>query len=62
MENKLDYISRKLTEIEIAKRLPNDGVESEPLINTANDVISAIFIYLAVNIRHEATILGVFGT
>lgn len=61
VERKLEYISRKLGQIAIIKRLPDAGVESDQLINTAIDVVSAIFVYLAVHIRHEAALLGMIG-
>jgi hypothetical protein len=42
-------------------RLPDVEAQSESLINTAIDVVSAAFMYIAVHIRHEATVLGLIG-
>jgi hypothetical protein len=61
INKKLDYISRKLGQLEIIKQLPDQGIEYDQLVNRAIDVISASFNYLAVHIRHEARRLGVIG-
>ena len=61
VEKKIEHISRKLKQLEIVNQLPDVGYESGPLINTAIDVVSAAYTYIAVHIRYEATLLGIIG-
>lgn len=61
IEQQLDYISHQLGQLEIIERLPISGVKTDPLFNRAVDVLTAIYEYLAVHIRHESGRFGFIG-
>ena len=61
IENTLDYISRQLGQLQITETLPTVNVPSQALINSAMEVRSAVMRYLAVQIRHQSTALGLTG-
>jgi hypothetical protein len=61
IESELDYISRQLGQLEVTEELPNAGVPSHHLINSAMEVHSAVMIYLAVLIRYESKAGGIVG-
>jgi hypothetical protein len=57
----LNFMYQRLEQLEILDLLPQDLEQRESVINCAIDVCSASMIYLAVNIRHQATPLGDMG-
>ena len=61
IESKLDYLSRKLGELDIMKQLPDDDFDSHTLVNRSVDVVSAIMCYVALQIHHEAVHFGLIG-
>src|SRR5271155_303377 len=56
----LDFMVQQLNRLSIVESMPKD-VDSAMVINRALDVRSACMVYLALNIRHEATPLGTVG-
>ena len=62
MDASLDYISQQLEQLAILDSLPQDLKQREIVINRAMDVRSASMLFLAVNIRHDLTPLGIPGT
>jgi len=52
---------QQLEQLEILDMLPEDLEQHESVVNCAIDVRSASMIYLAVNIRHQATPGGDIG-
>ena len=61
IENRLDYISRQLGQLQILETLPNVNVPSQNLVNSALEVRAAVMRYLAVMIRYESKASGVMG-
>ena len=57
----LNFMYQQLEQLEILDILPEDIGQRESVVNCAIDVRSASMIYLAVNIRHQATPLGDVG-
>jgi hypothetical protein len=57
----LDFMSQQLEQLEILDILPDDLEQREIVINRALDVRSASMLFLAVNIRHDATYFGTIG-
>jgi hypothetical protein len=51
---------QQLEQLKIVERIPDD-VEGAMMVNRALDIRSACMVYLALNIRHEATPLGTVG-
>jgi hypothetical protein len=62
LDASLDYISQQLEQLAILDSLPQDLKQREIVINRAMDVRSASMLFLAVNIRHDSTPLGIPGT
>jgi hypothetical protein len=62
LDASLDYISQQLEQLTILDSLPQDLKQREIVINRAMDVRSASMLFLAVNIRHDSTSLGIPGT
>ena len=58
---RLDYISRRLGQLDIIRNLPDTEVLSEELINSALDVQSASMIYLTVHVRYSSSHFGIAG-
>jgi hypothetical protein len=56
----LDFMVQQLDRLTIVESMPED-VDSAMVVNRALDVRSACLVYLALNIRHEATPLGTVG-
>ena len=61
VEKTLDYIYRQLGQLRVVNDLPDTGVTSEPLMNRALDVRSAVMTYIAIHIRHDYNPLGIGG-
>ena len=59
----LDYMSQQLGHLKIVKSIPSDidKEDRDRLANRAMDVRSACLLYLAVQLRHDATWLGTVG-
>lgn len=57
----LDHICQQLEHLAIVNNLPEDLQQREFVTNRALDVRSACMRYLAANIRHESTSLGIPG-
>ena len=57
----LDHICQQLQHLAILNSLPEDLEQREFVINRALDVRSACMLYLAANIRHQSTVLGIPG-
>jgi hypothetical protein len=56
----LDFMVQQLDRLSIVDSIPED-IDSAMVVNRALDVRSACLVYLALNIRHEATPLGTVG-
>ena len=61
VENRLEYISRQLGQLDIIKNLPESQLLSDELIDCAMDVRSSTLTYIAVHIRRAATHFGIVG-
>jgi hypothetical protein len=62
INKRLDWISRQLGLLEITQHIPAEAdVDSTQIKNRAMDVLSAVFVFLEVNIDHEISRLGVVG-
>ena len=58
----LDFMCQQLEQLKVIDSVPKDLEQRDILINRALDVRSACMQYLAVNIRHDATLFGTSGT
>jgi hypothetical protein len=58
----LDYIYQQLGQLNVVKQLPNVNIDSDPLINRAMDVQTAVLNYLTAHINHESKHFGTLGT
>jgi hypothetical protein len=58
-----DYICRQLGHLKIVKSIPSDieQLDRDRLANRAMDVRSACVLYLAAQLQHDATWLGIVG-
>lgn len=56
---RLDYISRRLGQLDIIRNLPDTEFLSQELINSALDVQSASMIYLTVHVRYASSHFGI---
>ena len=61
VEKTLDYMYRQFEQLEILRDLPKDLERCEFIFRRAMDIRSSFMNYLAINIRHKATTLGVVG-
>jgi hypothetical protein len=57
----LDYMCQQLEQLDILDILPQDLEQRQIVINRALDVRSASMLFLALNIRHDSTFLGIPG-
>jgi hypothetical protein len=62
LDKLLDFMCQQLEQLEVIESIPKDLQQLESLVNRALDVRSACMTYLALSIRHDATILGTTGT
>jgi hypothetical protein len=62
LDKLLDFMCQQLELLKVIDRIPKDIKQLDVLINRALDVRSACMRFLALNIRHDATILGTPGT
>ena len=58
----LDYMCQQLEQLAILDVIPDDLEQREFVIGRALDVRSAAMLYLALNIKHDATFWGIPGT
>ena len=56
-----NYVYRQLGQLGIIPGLPMSQVPTEPVINSALDVKSAVMTYVAVNLSHQYNRVGVAG-
>ena len=61
VDKMLKYMYQQFEELEILEELPKDLKRCEFIFTRAMDIRSAFMDYLAINIRHKATTLGVVG-
>jgi len=57
----LDYLCQQLEQLAILDIIPEDLEQRDFVINRALDVRSAAMLFLAMNIRHDSTFLGIPG-
>jgi hypothetical protein len=59
----LDYICQQFGHLKVVKSIPSDIEQSDRarLANRAMDVRSACILYLAAQLKHDATWLGIIG-
>jgi hypothetical protein len=62
IEEKLDYIARRLNQLKVISQLPETIMPADDLVNRAMDVRTASLNYIAVHIRHESQYFGIAGT
>jgi hypothetical protein len=62
LERMLDYLCQQFAHLKLVNVLPDDLEQRDFVVNRALDVRSASITYLAVTIRHDATLLGTPGT
>jgi hypothetical protein len=62
LDKLLDFMCQQLEQLKVIDSIPKDIRQLDSLINRALDVRSACMRYLAINIRHDATIFGTPGT
>lgn len=61
IEETLDYVYRQLGQLRIIADLPKSHVPTEPVLNSALDVKSAVMMYVAVNLSHQCNRFGIAG-
>jgi len=62
VDKTLDFMCQQLEQLKVVDSLlPDDIEKGESAINRAMDIRSACMRYLAVNIRHDTTPLGIVG-
>jgi hypothetical protein len=61
LDQTLEFIAQLLEHLSVARSLPSDIEQRDSVINRAMDVRSACMVYLAINIRHNATAGGAVG-
>jgi hypothetical protein len=57
----LDHVYRQLGQLQVIADLPEAGVPSNAVTNSALDVKSAVMIYVAMQLSHECNRLGIGG-